>query len=115
MGYYSTFELEIRDLESGKEVTSDVSLPIIEKFRHEKDFASYCLDEDGSSSGEESKWYEAEDDLSNLSKDYPKLLFVLYGHGEDEERWVTYANNGKYYTEKGKVKVTYPKFNIDKL
>ena len=114
MGYYSKFELEIRHLHSGDVVVESLSEKIIEKFRSENEFAEFCLEPDGSYS-DESKWYDAEDDLRDLSKGYPELLFVMLGHGEDEERWVTYANNGKSYTEDAKIKITYPKFSIDKL
>jgi len=114
MGYYSTFELEIRHLHSGDVVVESLSEKIIEKFRSENEFAEYCLRPNGLSDGE-SKWYESEDDLRDLSKGYPELLFVLLGLGEDHERWVTYANNGKSYTEDAKIKITYPKFSIDKL
>ena len=49
------------------------------------------------------KWYEAEDDMKELSKRYPEYWFLLYGEGEDRnDIWKAMFHNGvmqKVYAE----------------
>lgn len=57
--------------------------------------AKYCLRVDGATKGN-GKWYEHEDDLLTLSKEFPHLAFTLEGQGEDAgDIWKKYLLNGK--------------------
>lgn len=41
------------------------------------------------------KWYDHEKDMLALSTEFPTILFILHGAGEDEDdRWYTYYFNG---------------------
>lgn len=60
------------------------------------------------------KWYENTDDMCNVSKKYPNVLFILTGNGEEpEDMWVKYFMNGKVQIEKAVI--TYGKFDPKKL
>jgi hypothetical protein len=62
------------------------------------------------------KWYDAQQDVIDFSKKYPKLLFKLRGEGSEfEDRWLLYAINGKYYAGSAKIIITYPKFDSSYL
>lgn len=40
-------------------------------------------------------WYDHENDLAEISKDYPDWLFTIHGNGEDsDDIWVTYIYDG---------------------
>ena len=42
------------------------------------------------------KWYDSDDDMTELSKSFPDCLFRLYGEGEDrDDTWENYYWNGK--------------------
>lgn len=46
-----------------------------------------------------SKWYDFEDDMRELSKQYPNLLFETDGAGEEPgDLWRCYVQNGKANT-----------------
>ena len=53
-------------------------------------------------SDDEMKWYECEDDMVKLSRDYPELVFEVEGQGEDrDDNWRAYFANGKFYLCRG--------------
>ena len=57
---------------------------------------------------EEVTWYDAEDDIKKLSKEFPNVIFCLSGTGEEGgDEWESYFKNGKCHT----YKPTMPKFN----
>lgn len=42
------------------------------------------------------KWYSYEEDMKELSKEFPDIIFDLYGEGEESgDQWHTYFKNGK--------------------
>lgn len=58
--------------------------------------ASYALSSDGSSTGEESKWYRNEEDMCGFSQREPMVLFKLHGEGEEAgDIWDKYFAGGK--------------------
>jgi hypothetical protein len=64
--------------------------------------------------GGQCKWYEHTEDMRNVSKKYPNVLFTLTGNGEEpEDMWVKYFMNGKVQIEKAVI--TYGKFDLKKL
>jgi len=59
---------------------------------------------------EEQSWDDYEEHMRMLSKMYPKVLFTLYGWGEDrDDVWAGYAKGGKYYEVAAKI--VYPAFD----
>lgn len=109
MGYYTQYELEVKDLET----MTDDGCGIIEKFRESCDYAKLALNESGNTE-ESCKWYDHDDDLINLSKEHPDKLFILSGLGEDSgDIWRKYFVNGKIQEEKAEIKIA--DFDINKL
>lgn len=95
MGYFTHHNLDIKC-----DHTKHNALEIIEKFRKEYEEAGWALDEDGSCA-DSSKWYEAEKELREFSKQYPEVLFTLHGEGaEAGDVWNLYAMDGKVQMEK---------------
>jgi hypothetical protein len=60
------------------------------------------------------KWYEHTDDMIMVSMKYPKVIFSLYGNGEENgDMWVEYFMNGNVQTERAVI--TYADFDPEKL
>ena len=99
MGYYTTFSLDIiGDLPKPEE-------EIVEELGVLSTYTDWLFDD-------AIKWYEHEEEMKQLSSEYPTILFTLYGIGEESSRpdiWVKYFKNGKMQAEM--VKVVYPEFN----
>lgn len=102
MGYYTTFYLKM----------SDKSKDILDKL---DEIAGSDVDTEYlvTTGGTLAHWYDHENDMLELSSEYPDVLFTLYGAGESGEHWVCYFKNGKVQSEIGEV--TYPQFNPEKL
>ena len=80
MGYYTNYT-----------ITADKVLPddFEYQFTEITDYYFY----DGKLEG---KWYDCEDDMINISKLYPNILFTVEGEGEESgDIWRQYFKNGK--------------------
>jgi len=81
MGYYTKFKLEL-----------DCPDPddLQENFEKICGFPIECLDDDVM------KWYNHIENMNELSKLYPEILFGLYGVGDETgDIWIRYFKNGK--------------------
>lgn len=66
------------------------------------------------SEGSEVKWYDHENDIMKLSKNYPDVVFFWSGTGEEsDDQWRFYAKNGK--TCKIKARIEFDEFTEDML
>lgn len=104
MGYYTYYNLSIKnDDEVSIERQREASLyllkdfgfsPITEKYHKERiEKSLYPFDW---ISDDSMKWYDYERDMINLSKEFPEVIFVLYGEGEErEDIWRSFFKNGK--------------------
>lgn len=62
----------------------------------------------------ECKWYEHEEDMKKVSKEYPETIFVLEGDGEESgDIWKKYFMNGKM--QSCKAIMTFENFDESKL
>lgn len=62
----------------------------------------------------EIKWYNHDEDMIEISKLYPDVLFTLDGNGEDVgDIWRTYYKNGKM--QETKAKFMFDEFDENKL
>lgn len=60
------------------------------------------------------KWYSHEDDMRQVSGQYPGLLFKLVGEGEDAgDMWVEYHRDGKM--QRVDAKIIFEEFDESKL
>lgn len=62
----------------------------------------------------EGKWYKYEEDCRKVSKDFPNLVLVVEGHGEEQgDDWIAYFKDGKM--QRVNAVVTYAPFDESKL
>ena len=97
MGYYSTYDLEVQN------VTKEEADRIAEWIEDRK----LCIDPDYyDCKGENGyyefshtdimKWYEYEEDMIELSQQFPRAIFRLCGAGDDRcDIWHCYFKNGE--------------------
>lgn len=94
MGYYSNFKLETENTD------------LISEFRSICDHAEYAITDNGETR-QQTKWYDAIDDLGKFSTLHPNDMFILSVEGEDSgDLWKAYAKNG--VVQKAKAVITYP-------
>lgn len=99
MGYYTNYNIKITP--DSDEVRAYIDAD---------DNLSYALDEDADSC----KWYNHEDDMLRLSREFPDVLFELTGEGEGAgDLWRKYFKNGK--VQRCPAIITYEAFDESKL
>jgi hypothetical protein len=115
MGYYTKFELHAVDVETKCPVSNlmeaDITYDLeqiafgpIERGEYERrglvNFERWTE--------EPMKWYDHEADMIALSKEYPTLVFILEGVGEEfPDAWRKWFHNGKF--EESYAEITYPR------
>jgi hypothetical protein len=106
MGYCTKYNLTLHNETHGQFEA------IVDRLR-DKDVIGYALDE-YLNTNDEVKWYDAEDDLREISKEFPEVLFELHGEGEDVgDIWNEYFKNGK--VQYCKAEIVIPPFDESKL
>ena len=94
MGYYTRFELEV--ISDG-----DYETDYEEVVREQVNYNPFI---------EETKWYDFEKDMREVSKQHPNVLFELSGEGEENgDLWKAYFKDGKM--QMCKAKIEYDDFN----
>lgn len=111
MGYYTYFEVEVRDSDSNP-ISDDLDKAIFQKakslserklFSEIDDFDSYAESADREPLftelfDSELKWYDCDRDMKNLSAEFPDLTFTVTGYGEKSlDIWRLWARNGQTY------------------
>lgn len=115
MGYYSNFNIEVK---LDKDCKYDESMidNIIQEIADSDDCTNpyeefHYLDfypANGSWFGN-MKWYTCEEDMKELSKDFPGVLFIVSVKGEEcGDLWKLYAKEGK--TQRCNVKIIYDEY-----
>ena len=77
MGYYTEYALDLvlhNNLHSKEEIVSDL--------RKSNEYAEGALNADGTMQCEHT-WYKCEEDFLAFSKNYPDVLFILFGKGQN--------------------------------
>ena len=109
MGYYTQHSLKVDLLIGGKiaQLLDPAPLTaVIAQLREEVEEAKYALDADGSSSGNDSKWYEHRAEMCEFSRKHPTILFTLHGEGEEGgDLWNEYYLNGRVQVAKAEVQI----------
>lgn len=110
MGYYTVFNLSVRNLSKDgfntlenllreKEITN-YALYDLEYYENDRTAEAYSYDM--------VKWYECTEDMRDISAKIPDAVFQISGNGEDEgDFWKEYYCNGDYEFCKGEI--TYAK------
>lgn len=100
MGYYTSFELEREnlDISEGKSIPYDVDEEI-EKFLEDNSDEFYGLRSDDTC-----KWYDHNEAMLRLSSEFPEVLFILSGEGEENgDVWKKYYANGTVEVDKAEL------------
>lgn len=102
MGYYTNFDLQYDSAQS-----DPVELQrLISDIRAGKTFTDYEISLN-SDEWDTMKWYGHDEDMKALSLEYPNVMFVLTGAGEESgDFWRSFYKNGVWQTVTGEV--TYP-------
>ena len=107
MGYYTSFEIGIKDMKQSTEILK-VFLDEVPYGRYFEFFGKALKSLDCI------KWYEHDEDMLAFSKKYPDIVFVLYGAGEESsDLWKEYYQNGK--RQYAPVELSFPEFDPGKL
>ena len=94
MGYYTTYTLDIYDTELHK-VDGDQLINLMAELVTHNDYIDYILDTDGEPTYNETKWYSHDQEMLELSAEFPDYLFYLIGVGEDSgDVWSTVYHTG---------------------
>lgn len=98
MGYYTRFELAVI---SGGDYETDYE----EAVREQVDYNPF---------DDETKWYDFEKDMREVSKQHPNVLLELSGEGEENgDLWKAYFKDGKM--QMCKAHITYDNFDEAQL
>ncbi len=120
MGYSTAYELTVQPLERGDEIEAFVQVWKGKGEDHPK-FSAYEFT-DALEYGppgywgtvDNVKWYDHDIAVSWLSEQFPDVLFILSGNGEDSpDLWTAYFKNGK--VQHAAATITYDLFDEEKL
>jgi len=99
MGYYTWYSLSVKnENEFPIEKQREASLQLAEKLKVRKNYEEYIKTSVypfSWVSDDSMKWYEYNEDMLELSKNFPEAIFVLYGEGEErEDIWRAFYKDG---------------------
>lgn len=125
MGYYTNYDIQVLDIKGEGYNAYDIAKymqeqneksdkfyafsygleEVLEEISPEENNYDLCL-----ASDEETKWYDHEEEMTELSEKFPDILFKLHGEGEDNgDLWNKYFMNGKM--QYCKAQIVYPPFD----
>lgn len=129
MGYYTRYSMEVQDIDNKGYDSYKIAKYMLDKQKESNKFyvfkyelEDFVENEDATSGVDyglsfgdnEYKWYDNEEDMRLLSKEFPDILFKLHGEGEDnKDIWDKYFMNGKM--QYCPAKIIYPPFDKTKL
>ena len=112
MGYYTKYDISFYDAKTGFEIDrfSYKSIELMKRIIAKIDVCD--IDNIGSNDAfwyfdEELKWYDHHKHMTDLALEYPDIIFVLAGKGEErDDVWVKYYHGEKF--EAVYAKLIYP-------
>ena len=129
MGYYTRYSMEVQDIDNKGYDSYKIAKYMLDKQKESNKFyvfkyelEDFVENEDATSGVDyglsfgdnEYKWYDNEEDMRLLSKEFPDILFKLHGEGEDnKDIWDKYFMNGKM--QYCSAKIIYSPFDKTKL
>lgn len=112
MGYYTRFSIEIKTAitqAKAKEIAAAINRAVLSKDVDEEywfftldDYESANVENDEKATwdimpADELKWYDWEDDMKAIAKEYPAIEFRVEGSGEErDDRWVALLKGDRY-------------------
>jgi hypothetical protein len=116
MGYYTRYTLKHNAPHKESFILTEIKLSIITQI--DKQFEDLFIKgfyKDGKwthVSFDRHKWYDHEDDMKEIAKQFPSILFELHGEGEENgDLWVKYFKGDKF--QHCPAKITYDPCLID--
>lgn len=111
MGYETYFELDLLEINKTKAHELEAKLcqdPTLAE--HQQNLAEqFAADFE-----QRTKWYDSHENLIEYSKQYPDVIFILSGEGEEaEDLWKSYYKNGK--GQQTRAVITYPDYDENLL
>jgi hypothetical protein len=113
MGYVTIYTLEFEELPPNFDL-EELEFFMFKKqkgcdFMYPFTFEDEYFDGDG-----ECKWYNHDEDMAVLSKEFPTIVFKLSGDGEEaDDIWTKYYKNGK--KQEANIVITLEPFDENKL
>lgn len=103
MGYYTKYSLEIEYKDEDAETIERLNNTTIDQgYGKIGDLIRHGLDD--------CKWYEHDEDMRDVSKKFPNVLFILSGEGEESgDIWKAYYKNGK--VQRVKAEIVFDEYN----
>ena len=118
MGYYTYYNVSMRPAD-GSDIIGNEALAAAESKAAR--MLAEKLDIDGLDDKpmifddlfyEEMKWYDCDDDMMELSKEFPDYVFTVYGEGEErDDNWKAYYYKGKMWI--GQAEMVWPDYDSD--
>jgi len=104
MGYYSDFTIKVDCKDSKQKDKILYSIQLVSGYEFYEsagtDYDFFITDQ---------KWYSCPTDMKDVSNEFKDVLFTVYGHGEDDKRWVHYFKGGKA-SEMLEPEIIFPQF-----
>ena len=97
MGYYTYYTMDARDAKTNESLSREMEAKICQRLWEISDDAIYNGDTFDECFDSDLKWYDHTEDMIKLSKEFPDVVFLLEGVGEDrEDNWRLYVHNGEW-------------------
>lgn len=113
MGYCTTYNLSLCTPDGKSFIEDSAVHDKVVTLLKERGAINYALDEN-LDCYDPVKWCEHDNDMLEISKQVPNILFRLHGEGdESEDIWDCYYLNGK--TQYCKAEITIPPYDPNKL
>lgn len=113
MGYATSFDMVLLTQDAESNIEDPKIYDKVVELLREMDIIGYALD-DSLSCYDAVNWYSRRDDMLEVSRIIPDVLFRLHGEGENNgDIWDQYFLNGKTQLCVAEIKI--PPFDPDKL
>lgn len=100
MGYYTNYVIELSDYDLIDDIVNRLSE--ISGYNWDSSLIEFC------------KWYDSEHDMCTLSKEFPDVIFTVYGDGESsDDIWCQYWKNGAM--QNANRRIIYDEYDENKL
>jgi hypothetical protein len=97
MGYYTYYTMEAVDTKTNGPLSTEREREICERLVAISQGAVWDAKTFDEVLCESMKWYDHQDNMIDLSKEFPDVMFMLEGEGEErDDNWRLYVCNGEW-------------------
>ena len=116
MGYYTYFTMEARDTTTNGPLSAEKEKEICRRLWEISKDAIYEGDRFYECLNDSLKWYDHQGDMITLSKEFPEVMFMLEGEGEErDDNWRLFVQNGEWEVCHGTIRFEAPSEKFDVL